>query len=157
MSDLHLRFIREQSATAAVPSTEAAVYAALRFQPRLLGVFVLLASVGGFWWAFVLVAALLLFCAIFPRWNPFDAIYNQWIAPRSGVRVGPAPAPRRFAQALASLVTLVVADALALGHTDVARVFEAFILLAIGAVSLFGFCLGSFLYRRLVRSDDPPR
>ena len=96
------------------------------------------------------LAAALWWSASVPRFNPFDALYN-WTLARSGVpALTVAPAPRRFAQALAGLFALAIGVSLALGWRMTARVIEGCFLVAIGALVFGGFCLGSFVFH-LVR------
>lgn len=140
-------FVRQQGLRGASAAACSLQYPAMMFQPRVVGGLFLLGLVLQRWWFFALLAAILLWSAALPELNPFDALYNALIGRRrQGAELGPAPAPRRFAQGLAGTLMLAVAVALHLGATPVAWGLEAFLAVAI-AVLVFGrFCLGSFLY-----------
>lgn len=151
MSDRQTTFIRQQGFADPTPEMRAPQHAALLVQPRILAVLVLGATLGDAWWAFFALAAVLGWSALVPRLNPFDALYNRWLSARSGVRLGPAPAPRRFAQGLAALVSLSIGSASLLGQPGAARALEALLLVAIGLVLFAGFCLGAFVFHQLAR------
>lgn len=124
-------------------------YSALLFQPRVIGLVVLAGTITSAWPVFAVLAALLLGSAAVPRWSPFDAAYNALFAARSGQRLGPAPAPRRFAQLLAGSIATGIAVAIRAGNVPAERVLEGVFLVAL-ALLLFGaFCAGSFLYHLL--------
>lgn len=125
-------------------------YSALLFQPRLVAVAVLVAVILQAPLLFLALAAVLWWSAIFPRWNPFDAIYNRIVAVRHGrTPLAPAPAPRRFAQGMAGTFALGIGVSLLLGWRTTAVVLEVFLVLAVGALILGAFCLGSFLFHLL--------
>ena len=63
--------------------------------------------------------------------------------------LGPAPAPRRFAQFLAGSFAIVIGVSFLQGWRTPALVLEALLLIAIGALVFGGFCLGSFLFHLL--------
>ena len=59
---------------------------------------------------FAALGALLWWSALFPKLNPFSALYNRTIGRRPGAfRLGPAPAPRRGAETEAGTVALTSA------------------------------------------------
>ena len=70
------------------------------------------------------------------------------------VSAGPAPAPRRFAQGMAGTFALAIGIALLAGWRMTAIVLEGFLILAIGALVLGGFCVGSFLFHLLSGRKD---
>jgi hypothetical protein len=61
----------------------------------------------------------------------------------------PAPAPRRFAQFLAGTFAVAIGVSLVLGWHAAALIIEGFLVVAIGALVLGGFCLGSFIFHVL--------
>lgn len=124
-------------------------YSALLFQPRLVGLWILVAAIFQAPPLFFALAAVLWWSALLPRLNLFDAIYNALLARRSGVALEPAPAPRRFAQFLAGLFALAIGLCLVLGYGMVALLLQVFLIAAVGALVLGGFCLGSFLFHLL--------
>lgn len=151
MSERQTTFIRQQGFADPTPETRATQHAALLFQPRVLGVLVLGATLADVWWAFFVFAAVLGWSALVPRLNPFDALYNASLSARSGFRLEAAPPPRRFAQGLAALVSLSIGSASLLGQPVAARALEALFLVAIGLVLFAGFCLGAFVFHELAR------
>jgi Domain of unknown function (DUF4395) len=87
--------------------------------------------------------------ALVPRLNPFDALYNWTLARPGGITLTSAPPPRRFAQFLAGSFALTIGLSLALGWRTTAFIIEAFFLVAVGALVVGGFCLGSFVFHVL--------
>ncbi len=130
-------------------------YSALVFQPRLVGLTLLLGILFQSPAVFLALAAVLWWGALLPQWNLFDAVYNRTAGARPGaMRLGPAPAPRRFAQGMAGSFALVIAIALLLEWRVFAYVFEAFFAVAVGALAFGRFCLGSFLYHILTGQGE---
>lgn len=85
-----------------------------------------------------------------PRWNPFDALYNSTLGRSPGrFRLGTAPAPRRFAQGMASALALAIGGLLLAAQPIAAWGLEAFFALAVVALVFGRFCLGSFLFHLL--------
>ena len=125
-------------------------YSALQFQPRLVGLVVLVAVVLQEPRVFLALAGVLWWSALVPRLNPFDALYNRTLATRpGGIALQPAPAPRRFAQGMAGTFALGIGISLALGGKVIALVLEGLFIVALGALVLGGFCLGSFIFHLL--------
>ena len=128
-------------------------YSALVFQPKI----VLATVVAGILFqspaVFAALGALLWGSALFPKWNPFSALYNRTIGRRPGAfRLGPAPAPRRAAETEAGTIALTIALLIYAGVTLAAYVFEAILMTAALAVAIVSFCTGSFVYH-LVRGN----
>jgi hypothetical protein len=99
------------------------------------------------WSYFLALWALLWWSAALPSLNPFDALYNQLVAKPKGLpSLGPAPAPRRFAQALAGTFALVIGLSLFFGWSIIAWAFEALLIAALAALIFGRFCLGSYLF-----------
>jgi uncharacterized protein DUF4395 len=126
-------------------------YSALLFQPRMVGIVVLLGVVLQQPAVFLALAAILGWSAAFPRLNPFDALYN-WLRSRrpGGVALSPAPGPRRFAQGMAGTFALAIGVSLLLGWHRTAIVLQGFLIVAVAALVFGGFCFGSFIFH-LVR------
>jgi Domain of unknown function (DUF4395) len=124
-------------------------YSALLFQPRLVGLWLVAATVLQSPLLFFALAATLWWSATVPRLNPFDALYNWILASSSGVTLDPAPAPRRFAQLLAGSFALAIGGALGLTWRPVAFVLEGFFVVAVSMVVFGGFCPGSYLFHLL--------
>ncbi len=142
-----LNFVRQQGFRDASSEACAFQYPALMWQPRAIGILVLLGVLLQAWPLFLALWALLWWNAALPRLNPFDALYNRFRAiPRGLPRLGPAPSPRRFSQALAGTFMLGIAGSLLAGWRPVAWTLEGFLLAALGALIFGRFCLGSYVY-----------
>ncbi len=143
-------FILQQGFQEPTPQMCHPQYSALVFQPRLVGLILLLGIVLQSPAVFLVLAALLWWGALLPKWNLFDAVYNRVARSRpGGMRLGPAPAPRRFAQGVAGSFALVIGVALLLELRILAYLFEAIFAAAVGLLAFGRFCLGSFLYHIL--------
>lgn len=125
-------------------------FAGLYFQPRIVFPLVLLGIVLQSPWIFLGLSLILWWNVLLPALNPFELAYNRLIAgPRGHVRLGPAPGPRRFAQAMAAAFLLGAGLALLAGLTALAWVFEAFLVVAFSALLLGKFCLGAYVFHVL--------
>ena len=151
MSEIAKRqFIRQQGYGDASAASCAYQYPALMFQPRLLAVVVLLAILLQSAAMFLVLAGILWWNVLVPSRNPFDALYHQAIAaPLQLPRVPPAPAPRRFAQGMAGTILAGAGLALLAARPGLAWVLEGLVVVALGALVLGRFCLGSYLYHLL--------
>ena len=148
-SDAKRNFILQQGLSEPVAESCPLQYSALLFQPRIIGLWLVVAVImqAPFW--FFALAAVRWWSALAPRLNPFDALYtlyNWTLARPGGPTLTAAPAPRRFAQALAGLFGLAIGVSLTLDWRTTAHVIEGFLLVAIGALAFGGFCLGSFVF-----------
>src|SRR5262249_45634551 len=130
------------------------LFSALLFQPRLIGPYVIVATILQSPIMFLVLGGLLWWNALLPRFNPFDAIYNALLGKSRGVKLEPAPAPRRFSQGMAGTFALSIGICLVQGWRPAAYVLEGFFLFAISALVLGGFCLGSFIYYVVVGRGD---
>jgi uncharacterized protein DUF4395 len=149
-------FVLQQGFSAPSAESCSLTYSGLQFQPRLVGwivaggtIAVAVGRVGPAAAIFIALAALLLWNTAFPRWNVFDVAYNHFVSPKSGFRLQPAPAPRRFAQALAGAFSIVIAALLILDHTVAALIVDAVLLAAIAALVFGGLCFGSYVFHVL--------
>jgi uncharacterized protein DUF4395 len=144
---LELNFVRQQGLKDASPEACAYQYPALMWQPRAIGVLVVVGIALQYSPYFLALSALLFWSAGVPGLNPFDALYNRFAARPKGLpRLAPAPGPRRFAQALAATFTLAIGLALLAGWDALAWALEGFLLAALGALIFGRFCLGSYLF-----------
>jgi hypothetical protein len=122
-------------------------YTALMFQPRLLGVFVLSGLVFQSWLIFLILSAILWWNVFVTALNPFDAIYNSFIAGPKGLqRLTPAPGPRRFAQGMAATFMLCIGIFLLLKLQILAWIFECLLVVALSALIFGKFCMGSYVF-----------
>lgn len=142
-----LNFIRQQGFVDATSGACALQYPALMWQPRATAVVVLVAILFQSWELFAFVGAVLVWNVAVPRLSICDALYNRLVAgPRGHLRLGPAPAPRRFAQGLAASFMIGAAVSLIAGWTVAAWALQGFVVIALGALLLGRFCIGSYVY-----------
>jgi Domain of unknown function (DUF4395) len=150
MLETRINFIKQQGFEGATASTCTLQYPALMFQPRVIGVLVLAATLLQSPALFFTLAAILLWSALLPALNPFDKVYNLVIAHRKGrPPLTAAPGPRRFAQGVAATFMVVIGVSLLAGWHTIAWIFEALLLAALGALVFGAFCLGSFVFHLL--------
>ena len=152
--DTKRNFILQQGLCEPAAGTCELLYYALRFQPWLVGSWVVLAAILQAPFLFFALAAVLWWSALAPNLNPFDALYNLSLARSSGITLTSAPAPRRFAQFLAGSFALAIGVSLALGWRMAALVLEGFFIVAIGALLFGGFCFGSFVFHLVCGRAD---
>ena len=151
MRESEIQFIRQMGFTNVHPDHR--LYEALMFQPRTIAAVLALGIVLQNAWLFVALSGIVWWSTIVPRRNLFDAAYNHLVARLRGVpRVPVAPAPRRFAQAMAATASLTIGIALLSGATMTAWVFEG--LFAAGSLSVVigRVCTPAILYNRLARN-----
>jgi hypothetical protein len=126
---------------------------ALNFQPRVIGPLVLAAILFQSAAIFLSLSAVLWWSALFPRWNPFNAIFNLlFAAPRGLPRLGPAPPPRRFSMGMAASFMLAAGACMLAGWSVAAVVMQAFVAVAIVALVFGKLCLGSYVFHLLRRN-----
>ena len=87
-----------------------------------------------------------------PRFSPLGQLATRVVAPRLGAaRLVPGP-PKRFAQAIgATLAVGAVVLGLGFGLVGGAQVLVALILVAATLESVFGICLGCWIFGHLMR------
>ncbi len=125
-------------------------------QPRIVGAIVALGVVVQSPSLFLVLSAVLLWSALVPTRNPFDAIYNHAVArPRNLPPLGVAPAPRRFAMGMAGTVALTIGIALLAGAAITAWVFEGLFAVAVLQVVFGDVCGAANLFHLLQRSLRP--
>jgi hypothetical protein len=142
-----LNFVRQQGFPVASPEECSYLYPALMWQPRVIGILVLVGLIFQAAPFFLALAALLWWNVISPAFNPFDALYNRLVAKPKGVpRLPPAPAPRRFAQAEAGTVMLAIGLALLSELNVLAYLLEGLVVASLAALIFGRFCQGSYLF-----------
>jgi hypothetical protein len=142
-----VNFVRQQGFSRASTDSCGYQYPALMWQPRVMGVLVLIGLAWQSWQYFLALAVLLWWNVLVPRLNPFDAIYNAFAADdAAGSRLEPAPAPRRFSQGMAGTFMLLIAVSLYMRWPAAALTFEILVAIALAALIFGRFCLGSYLY-----------
>ena len=150
MRNSKLQFIR--SLGYLNPDPDDQLFSALMLQPRIVGAVTVTGVLLQTPWLFLALSAALGWSALVPTRSLFDAIYNNVVArPRGLPSLAAAPAPRRFAGALAALVTLAIGVALLTGARNIAWVLEALMTVAVAAVVFGRSCAGAELYDVLRR------
>lgn len=150
MHDPERKFILQQGLEDPGPQDTHPQFEALLFQPRLIGLLFLVGIAFQPPAVFLGLWAVLWWSALLPRLNPFDALYNLTLGARAGaIHLGPAPAPRRFAQGMAGTFALAIGVLLRLEWFIPAFVLEGFLGAAIVALIFGRFCLGSYIYHLL--------
>ncbi len=146
--DLVMRnFILQMGFGAPAPAVLPRQYSALTFQPRIVLVSVVAGILLQSQAVFAALGALLVWSALFPKLNPFSALYNLTFGGRRGAfRLGAAPAPRRGAETMAGTFALATALLIHAGFDLAAYVLQAIFLSASLAVEIGGFCFGTFAY-----------
>jgi hypothetical protein len=140
-------FVQQQGFKDADSGSCGSQYSSLMFQPRLIGAVVVVGLILQAWPLFLALAAVLWWNVIVPSRNPFDALYNRFVAERKGLpRLGSAPSPRRFAQGMAASFMLGIGISLLAGWQGAAWVLAGFLFVAVTALIFGKFCLGSYVY-----------
>lgn len=144
------RFMAQQGFGDEEPSRRSWHFWALQLQPAVLGLLVVIGIIFQSASLFFALAAVLAWNVVVPALNPFERVYD-WVigGPASMPKLEPAPAPRRFAQAMAASFMAATGISLAFGWMIVAYVFEVFLLIAIGALIFGKFCMGSYIFHTL--------
>ena len=125
-------------------------YSALTFQPKIVMASIGVGILSQSWVVFTVLGALLWWSALFPRLNPFRALYNYTIGSRPGaLALDPAPTLRRAAETEAGGMALLAATLIHAGAMLAAYIVEWTFLAASLAVTLASFCTGSFIYHLL--------
>jgi hypothetical protein len=151
MRESRVRFIRQQGVT--TPNVDDNLYSALMLQPRIIGVIVALGIAVQRPLLFLILSAVLLWSALVPSRNPFDAIYNYLVArPRGLAPLDVAPNPRRFAMGMAGTVALTIGITLAAGASRTAWVFEGLFAVAVIQVVFGDICGAANVHLLLTRS-----
>jgi hypothetical protein len=148
-----INFVKQQGFRNAGAAICQYQFAAMMFQPKLIGVLVVIGLIlqnGPF---FLVLSAILWWNVLMPAHNPFDALYNSLIATPKGIpRLTPAPGPRRFAQGMAATFMLGIGLSLLFGWQPAAWILEGFLVVALVALVFAKFCLGSYVFH-LLRGD----
>ncbi len=151
MRQSEIQFIRSLGFPTVAPSHR--LYVALMFQPRTVATMVALGTVLQSASIFLALAALLWLGTVAPTMNVFDAAYNWIVAYRRGLPSIPiAPAPRRFAQAMAGTMALAIGSALLSNATLTAWVLQGLFMMAATSVVVGRICAPANLYLRLTGS-----
>jgi hypothetical protein len=139
-----------------VPNANPHLYSALMLQPRIISGLAVLGLILQSHELFLLLSAVLVWGAIVPKQNLFDAIYNYGIAfPRGFPPLEAAPAPRRFAQGAAAMLAFAIGLALVTEAMVMAWILEVVFVVAGASAVVRRFCLPAHLYHVLRRRLSP--
>ena len=111
---------------------------------------------GWLWLAAVLAVGFALRAAGGPRFDPFGQLATKVIAPRLGDPVLVPGPPKRFAQTVGLVLTLVATGFLVVGLPVVTTVLLAVLLVFATLESVFGFCAGCYAFGLLMRAGLVP-
>jgi len=145
-----MNFMKQQGFTQEPLDRAALRFRGLQFQPTIVGSMMLVGILTQSPAIFLLLSALLWLNVLLPAANPFENLYNRFIArPRGRPPLSKAPGPRRFAQGMAATFMLAAGLSLLRGWTAAAYAFEGFVAVAFAALLLGKFCLGAYVYHLL--------
>jgi Domain of unknown function (DUF4395) len=132
------------------PAVRSIQYSALVFQPKIVLGWIVAGILFQSPAVFAGLGALLWWSALFPKLNPFRALYNRTLGSQPGAfPLDPSPAPRRAAETEAGTVALTSALLVHAGLSLAAYMVQAVFLAASLAVMIGSFCFGSFVYHIL--------
>jgi hypothetical protein len=139
------RFIQQQGSAPEEPARLRWHFRALLFQPAIVGPSVAVATSLQARMLFFVLAALLAWNTVFPRWNPLERFHDWAVGRRRGL---PRLEPRAGAtsQGMAMGFMLVVGLALSLGWRTTAYVFEGFLIAAFAVLRGGKFLAGAYIY-----------
>ena len=124
------------------------------------GLVVLVAAValltGWLWLSAVLAVGFALRVASGPRFDPFGQLATKVIAPRLGEPVLVPGPPKRFAQAIGLVLTLVATGFLVAGLPVVTTALLGILLVFATLESALGFCAGCYAFGLLMRAGLVP-
>ncbi len=87
-----------------------------------------------------------------PTLSPLGQLATRVVVPGLGLPDRPTPgAPKRFAQGIGATLSLAAVVSWLAGSTVAANVFVAMILVAATLESALGFCLGCWIFARLMK------
>jgi hypothetical protein len=143
-------FMRQQGFPEEPPDACQMHFEGLYFQPRIVFPAVLVAVVLQSSALFLAIGAVLWWNVLSPRLNPFERAYNRFLAPRHGApALPPAPAPRRFAQAVNAAFNTGCGLTLIAGWTASSWVLQALLVVAFSLLVFGRFCLGAYVFHLL--------
>ena len=111
---------------------------------------------GWLWLSAVLAVGFALRVASGPRFDPFGQLATKVIAPRLGEPVMVPGPPKRFAQAIGLVLTLVATGFLVAGLPAVTTALLAILLVFATLESALGFCAGCYAFGLLMRAGLVP-
>ncbi|MDT4893532.1 MAG: hypothetical protein QOE97_2567 [Pseudonocardiales bacterium] len=91
-----------------------------------------------------------------PKLSPLGQLATRVVAPRLGEPVLVAGPPKRFAQAIGTVVTGTAVVFLALGRPGVTQALLGLMVVAAGLESILGYCIGCKVFAGLMRLNLIP-
>ena len=145
-----VNFMKQQGFTPEPPDRAALRFRGLQLQPTIVGSMMLVGILAQSPAIFLLFSALLWLNVLLPAANPFENLYNRFVArPRARPLLTKAPGPRRFAQGMAATFMLVAGLTRLQGWTAASYAFQGLIAVAFAALLFGRFCLGAYIYHLL--------
>jgi len=145
-----MNFMKQQGFTQEPLDRAALRFRGLQFQPTIVGSMMLVGILTQSPAIFLLLSALLWLNVLLPAANPFENLYNRFVArPRARPLLTKAPGPRRFAQGMAATFMLAAGLTLREGWTAASYAFQGLIAVAFAALLFGRFCLGAYIYHLL--------
>jgi Domain of unknown function (DUF4395) len=145
-----MNFMKQQGFTPEPPDRAALRFKGLQFQPTIVGAMMLVAILTQSPAIFLLGSAVLWLNVLVPAANPFENVYNRFVAlPHGRPALTKAPGPRRFAQGMAATFMLAAGLTLLQGWTVASYFFQGFLVVAFAALLLGKFCIGAYVYHLL--------
>ncbi len=148
-----VNFMKQQGFTPEPPDRVALRFKGLQFQPTIVGSMMLVGILTQSPAIFLLFSALLWLNVLLPAANPFENLYNRFVArlarPRARPLLTKAPGPRRFAQGMAATFMLSAGLTRLQGWTAASYAFQGLIAVAFAALLFGRFCLGAYIYHLL--------
>ena len=145
-----LNFMKQQGFTQEPPDRATLRFQGLQFQPTIVGSIMLVGILTQSPAIFLLFSAILWLNVLVPAANPFEQVYNRFVARRRGrPPLTPAPGPRRFAQGMAAVFMLAAGLTLLQGWTAASYIFQGLLVVAFAALLFGKFCLGAYVYHLL--------
>src|SRR5207237_9060043 len=142
-----MNFMKQQGFTPEPPDRPTLRFKCLQFQPTIVGSMMLVAILTQSPAIFLLFSAVLWLNVLVPAANPFEQVYNRFVArPRGRPLLTAAPGPRRFAQGMAAVFMLAAGRTLLQGCSTASYVFQGLLALAFAALLFGKFCLGAYVY-----------
>jgi hypothetical protein len=143
-------FMKQQGFPEEPPDACNMRFEGLYFQPRLVFPLVVVGIVFQAAPLFFFLSAVLWWNALMPSLNPFEGVYNRFVAPRRGTgRLTPAPPPRRFAQGMAAGFLLGAGLTLVAGWPVASWVLQGLLVAAFSALLFGKFCMGAYVFHLL--------
>jgi hypothetical protein len=142
-----LKFVQQQGYLDAAQETCSPLYSALTAQPKMILVLMIVGTTLQFAPGFFGIAALLGLSALVPALNPFDAIYNIFVAgPKHLAKLRSSMPPRRAAQFMGMTMTLIIGFSMVLHCPIAAWAVQGFLILVLATASFGKFCLPTHIF-----------